>query len=171
MSESFELDPVERITAGAVGEPGARVFYVQAENARGQVTLLAEKEQVGALAQALEQVLDAMPDVDEGPPPGGETLKLAEPIEPVWRAGSMSIEYDEVSHKVTITISEAIPEDVEEEPATARFVASRSQVRALASHANDVVTQGRPRCQFCGEPMDAEGRHVCAAMNGHRKPE
>lgn len=170
MNESFELDPVERITAGAVGEPGERVFYVQAENAGGQVTLLVEKEQVAALAQALEQILEALPDAEEGPPPGEETLQLAEPIEPVWRAGSMAIEYDESRDKIAITISEAILEDEPEEPATARFVASREQARALSDHAADVVSSGRPRCQFCSEPMAPDGAHVCAAMNGHRKP-
>ena len=28
--------------------------------------------------------------------------------------------------------------------------------------------QGRPACQFCGNPIDAEG-HACPAMNGHSK--
>lgn len=170
MSRSFEMDPVERITAGAIGEPGARIFYVQAENAGGQVTLLAEKEQVAALAQALEQILASLPESDEGPPPGEETLDLAEPIEPEWRAGSISIEYDEVADKIAITISEALEEDSIEEAATARFVASRSQVRALSAYAGEVVAAGRPRCQFCGEPLEADGSHVCAAMNGHRAP-
>ncbi|HEX9711863.1 MAG TPA: DUF3090 family protein [Actinomycetota bacterium] len=170
MNPSFEMDPVERITAGAVGEPGERVFFVQAENAGGQVTLLAEKEQVAALATALEQILQTLPETEEGPPPGEETLNLIEPVEPVWRAGSMSIEYDETADKITITISEAVAEDAEEEPATARFVASRSQVRALSEHAGEVVAAGRPRCQFCGDPLGPDGGHVCPAMNGHRAP-
>lgn len=169
--QSFELDPVDRITAGAVGDPGDRIFLVQAENARRQVTLLAEKEQVAALAQALEQILEALPESEEGPLPGEEALELAEPLEPEWRAGSMAIEYDEDEDKIAITISEALPDDADEEPATARFVASRSQVRALSSHANEVVAAGRPRCQFCGEPLEAgDDPHVCPAMNGHRAP-
>lgn len=169
--ESFELDPVDRITAGAVGDPGERIFFVQAENARRQVTLLAEKEQVAALAQALEQILEALPESEEGPLPGEETLELAEPLEPEWQAGSMAIEYDEDEDKIAITISEALPDDAEEEPATARFVASRSQVRALTVHAMEVVAAGRPRCQFCGEPLETAGeQHVCPAMNGHREP-
>ena len=40
---------------------------------------------------------------------------------------------------------------------------------ALARHGEAVVGRGRPRCQFCGNPMDPEG-HVCPATNGHRAP-
>jgi len=52
--------------------------------------------------------------------------------------------------------------------ATARFVATRAQARALSEHAEEVVEAGRPRCRFCGFPMDAGG-HTCPAMNGHRE--
>ena len=31
MSESFDIDGVDRITAGSVGDPGQRSFYVQAQ--------------------------------------------------------------------------------------------------------------------------------------------
>lgn len=171
MNPSFELDPVARLTAGAVGGPGERVFFVQAENPALQVTLLAEKEQVAALAQAIEQMLAVLEggDDEEEPAPGEETLELAEPLEPVWRAGSMSIEYDDDRDRIALTITEAVEEDAQEEPATARFVATRAQARAMSEHAMEVVAQGRPRCQFCGEPLEGES-HVCPAMNGHRKP-
>jgi hypothetical protein len=36
----IELDPVDRITTGAVGEPGQRVFYIQGRRAEQLVTLL-----------------------------------------------------------------------------------------------------------------------------------
>ena len=42
----MELEHVDRITAGAVGEPGERTFFLQAREGDRLVTILVEKEQV-----------------------------------------------------------------------------------------------------------------------------
>ena len=167
MSDSFDIDPVERITAGAVGDPGARVFYVQAQSSRQQITLLAEKEQVRLLAEALLQLLGTLPEIDEGPEPGDEALELGEPLEPEWRVGEMSIEFEDATGQVEIMITEMESEEEDALGARARFVVSRAQARAMAMRALDVVAAGRPRCQFCGYPLEPDG-HICPAMNGHR---
>jgi uncharacterized repeat protein (TIGR03847 family) len=175
MSSSFELDPVTKIAAGAVGEPGERIFYIQARSADQFVTLLVEKEQVRALAVSIEQMLEALPDPHEDVAevsPGDADLE--EPLLPEWRVGPMALTYDDSRDRIILIASEAIPVD-EDEPeaqteadaATARFVATRAQARALAEHAEEVVEAGRPRCRFCGFPMGADG-HTCPAMNGHR---
>lgn len=185
MSRSFDLDPVDRITAGAVGEPGQRTFYVQADARDARLTLLAEKDQVRILAQALHTLLARIDD-EPGPEPPEEELELREPLDPQWRVGEMSIEYDEAADRVVITLDELRPssdEDDEEEGeelppepydlgdfGTARLVATRDQVRALAEHALEVVAAGRPRCQFCGYPLEPGADHVCPAMNGHGAP-
>lgn len=171
MSESFELDPVTRLTAGAVGEPGERTFYLQARSAGQLVTLLAEKEQVRALAVSITQMLEALPAVEdapeESPVPAGD-LELEEPLLPEWRIGPMALHYDDTRDRITLIASELIDEeDPDAEAAVARFVATRAQAGALAQRAEEVVEAGRPQCRFCGFPMDAEG-HVCPAMNGHR---
>ena len=165
MSESFDIDPVDHITAGAVGAPGERSFYLQAQAGRSLVTLLAEKEQVRLLAEALLQLLGTLPEIDEGPPP--ETLELEGPLEPEWRVGEIAIEYEEATESVEIVINEMESEEDAGISARARFVASRAQARAMAVHALDVVAAGRPRCQFCGYPLEPEN-HICPAMNGHR---
>ena len=176
MSESFELDPVVKIAAGAVGEPGARIFYLQARSADQVVTLLVEKEQVRALAVSIEQMLDALPEPQEVEPDiAPDDADIEEPLLPEWRVGPMALHYDEARDRIVLIASEAIPVDEDDEPdpeavpdaATARFVATRAQARALAEHAEEVVEAGRPRCRFCGLPMDPEG-HTCPAMNGHR---
>lgn len=175
MSASFDLEPVDRITAGAVGEPGDRVFYIQARQGDRLVTLLAEKQQIQLLAQTLERLLESLPDADdEGPAPTPEELALEEPLMPEWRAGSMALEYDEDNERIAIVIQEAVPEEGEEEASTeggvARFVATRAQVRALSAHALAVCAAGRPACRLCGFPIDPEG-HTCPALNGHREIE
>ncbi|MCI0344035.1 MAG: DUF3090 domain-containing protein [Chloroflexi bacterium] len=171
MSTSFELDPVTRITAGAQGEPGSRIFYLQARAGEQLVTLLVEKEQVRALAVSIDQMLEALPDPagpqDEDDP---TNLELEEPLLPEWRVGPMALHYDADRDRIQVIASELVPEDEERagEPSSARFVATRAQARALAGHAVIVVEAGRPPCRFCGFPMDASG-HVCPAMNGHRE--
>jgi uncharacterized repeat protein (TIGR03847 family) len=170
VSESFDIEPVDRITAGAVGEPGQRIFYVQAHAGSEQVTLLAEKEQVRLLAEALLQLLGTLPEVDEGPEPDEAALELDEPLEPEWRVGEMSIEYEDSTGNVEIMITEMESEDEDALMARARFVVSRAQARAMAMRALEVVAAGRPRCQFCGYPLEPDG-HICPAMNGHRSYE
>jgi uncharacterized repeat protein (TIGR03847 family) len=169
MSSSFDLDPVSRIVAGAIGEPGRRVFYLQARSADQLVTLLVEKEQVRALAVSIEQMLSVIPEAQEADAtPGAEDLE--EPLLPEWRVGPMALQYDEDRDRIVFIATEqgeATEEETEVEGATARFVATREQARALAEGAARAVEAGRPSCRFCGLPMDAEG-HTCPAMNGHR---
>ena len=170
MSTSFELDPVQKITAGAVGEPGARTFYLQARAGAQLVTLLTEKEQVRALAVSIAQMLAALPEAEDEPPPQTEDLSLEDPLVPEWRVGPMALHYDADRDFIVLIASELVEEEEAgaADPATARFAATRAQAQALAEHAERVVEAGRPRCRFCGFPMDASG-HICPAMNGHRE--
>ena len=50
MSTSFEFVAPDHFTAGAVGPPGQRVFYLQSREKGTLITLKSEKEQVRALA-------------------------------------------------------------------------------------------------------------------------
>jgi uncharacterized repeat protein (TIGR03847 family) len=169
MSSSFEFDPAERFTAGAVGEPGQRTFFFQASGGGSLVTLLAEKEQVSALAQTIARLLELLPDSDdEGHIPSDEEMDLQEPLLVEWRAGSMALDYDEGNDRLVVVVQEALPEDSEDEPATLRVSLSRGQAMRLAEIANATVHAGRPQCRVCGLPMEPEG-HVCPAMNGHRE--
>ena len=49
MSASFEFGAPDHFTAGAIGPPGQRVFYLQSREKGTLVTLKSEKEQVRAL--------------------------------------------------------------------------------------------------------------------------
>jgi uncharacterized repeat protein (TIGR03847 family) len=53
LDASFDFERPDRFTTGTVGEPGQRVFYLQARQGRQLVTLKTEKEQVRALAEHL----------------------------------------------------------------------------------------------------------------------
>ncbi len=183
----IELDPVDRITAGAIGPPGERVFYLQGRQADRLVTVLVEKQQVELLSASLVEILSRT-GKETGEGPGEDEMGLEDPILPEWRAGRLSIGYDEARDLVLLECEEYVEEveddeedeeeedDVEDddedvdEPGRIRFWASREQALALARHGAAVAAAGRPRCELCGNPIDPEG-HVCPALNGHRGAE
>lgn len=170
MSEfTFDLDSVQRITAGAVGPRGQRVFYVQARRGSRLITLTAEKEQVRALADAISRLLDSLAEKNPRLATSDDLLvtdmSLEEPLDPEFRVGQMGLGYD-AERDLVVLLIQGISDDEEGEAQTARFSASRPQMRALASHASQVVAAGRPICGNCGRPIDPAG-HFCPQRNGH----
>jgi uncharacterized repeat protein (TIGR03847 family) len=203
----MDLGPVDRITTDAIGEPGARVFYIQARAGLELVTVIVEKQQVQLLAASVLELLEDAPDAAPGmgPESGKETetgpntgtgveassMGLEEPLDPRWRAGRLSIGFDQDRDLFVLEVEEFRPDledlDVDDprsivpesplpesslmegpEPESIRIWASPAQMLALSRHGAEVAARGRPTCQFCGNPIDAEG-HACPAMNGHSK--
>jgi uncharacterized repeat protein (TIGR03847 family) len=183
MSESFDLQAPDHFTAGAIGSPGQRVFYVQAREAGALITLKAEKEHVGGLADYLESLLAKTPVASEEMP---RDLGLLEPINPVWAIGAIGVGYDETADRVLVVANELVEadgddsEDEEEategaaeaaeetpEGATARFRITRAQAARFAERARALMKAGRPTCQVCGGPIDPGG-HLCPRRNGHK---
>ncbi|HEX8135784.1 MAG TPA: DUF3090 domain-containing protein [Actinomycetes bacterium] len=174
---SRDLDPVTRLTADAVGEPGQRTFYLQAASGADQVTLLVEKEQVRRLAESLESWLpelaaDRPEDPEEARVAEAGELALSEPLEPDFRVGQLTLSYDPERDRVMVVATELVageeqPEELAPEPQEVRLVVTRPQLRVLARHGSQVVARGRPLCPLCGNPLDPSG-HVCPALNGHR---
>ena len=186
----MELEQVDRITAGAVGEPGERTFFLQAREGERLVTILVEKEQVELLGTSILEILATVGrETGEGPP--SDELGLEPPLEPLWRAGRLSIGYaeereleieelveeDETAPEEQLggqlgqpeePVEAAAPADEGLEPARLRLWATREQMLALAKHGATVAARGRPKCRYCGNPIDPQG-HMCPAMNGHRE--
>ncbi|GAA4524787.1 MULTISPECIES: DUF3090 domain-containing protein [Nonomuraea] len=173
----FDYDPPERFVAGALGQPGARAFFLQAR-AEGRLTTVAlEKLQVAALAGRLEELLDEVlrrsggtaqvPAIapaelaDEGP--------LDVPVAEDFRVGTMALAWDPERSQVVIEAQEMVDEEDlgAPEPAVLRVRISAGAARAFTRRALDIVAAGRPPCPLCGQPLDAEG-HVCVRLNGYR---
>lgn len=186
MARSIDLNPVSAITAGAVGQPGQRVFYVQARRGPTTVTIETEKEQVRALAlgihQFLEELTQRFPDRTDMEDVDQRDLTLMPPFEPEFKVGQMGLGYDSDLDMVVIVAqalqsseeepSEAgevgVTAEAEEEGATARFWITRGQAKAMADYALEIVAQGRPVCSLCGRPINPDG-HFCPKRNGHTK--
>lgn len=171
----MDLGPVIRITADAVGEPGARAFYLQARGAQALITVAVEKEQVQLLSASILELLADL-ELETGQGPGEGEMALEEPVEPRWRAGKLSLGFDQEQNLFQLEIEEyqePVPEDdprslLVGDPESVRLFATREQMFALSRHGAEVAQRGRPTCQYCGNPMEPEG-HACPAMNGHSK--
>jgi uncharacterized repeat protein (TIGR03847 family) len=174
----MDLGPVDHITADAVGMPGDRTFYIQARAGKEVVTVIVEKQQVQLLAASVMELLEDAPATE--PAVDESTMGLQEPLDPRWRAGRLSIGFDQERDLFLLEVEEFQPDledpDVEDplsvvpetEPESIRIWASPAQMLALSRYGAAVAARGRPICQFCANPIDAEG-HACPAMNGHSK--
>ena len=171
--EEIDLRPVNHITADAIGQPGKRVFYIQARQNQRTITLIVEKIQVQSLAVGVEQFLveiaEKFPTLAEASADYNEDkMHIHPPVDPLFRVGEIGLGYDADKDQVVLVAREILNEgDDPEEADVVRFWCSRSQVRALARWGIEVVARGRPTCPQCREPMDLEG-HFCPKKNGHK---
>lgn len=165
-----ELDGVDSLGAGAIGEPGQRVFYIQADKSGTRLTVLVEKEQVALLAEEAIAFLDGI--ADDHPEPPGESSALhpsaaqvTEPAVPLFRARMIGLGFEPDRGLVLLELREnAEDEDEDEDGYVARIFATRAQVRAMAARGVDAVAGGRPPCPLCEFPMDPAG-HICPRWN------
>jgi uncharacterized repeat protein (TIGR03847 family) len=161
---AYNLENVHRITADAVGAPGQRVFYMQARRGTELLSLLAEKEQVHALAQAIDKLLDELTEKNPNLTTSDDLIvmdmRLEQPIEPAFRIAHMGLGYDEEHDRVVLVIQGQ--ESAEAEGTVlARISATRSQMRSLSTHAVRVVAAGRPTCLQYPRPCDYRRGDIC----------
>jgi len=190
----IEFDPVDSIGAGAIGEPGQRAFYIQAEKDGQVLSVLVEKQQVAMLAERVQMLLDQVetqfPEAGTAVPsplaPDAGELR-GDPV-PLFRAVAIGIGFDATRQLVVLELHERPLgddeeddedaddeiEDVDDAPALAgdedgylaRLYLTADQARAMATRGSAAVESGRPPCPLCGGPLDPSG-HVCPRLNGH----
>jgi len=192
----IEFDPVDAIAAGAIGEPGQRVFYIQAEKDGQVLSVLVEKQQVAMLAERVRMLLDQVAaqfpgegeDIAAPLTPGAGELR-GDPV-PLFRALAIGIGFDPSRRLVVLELHErpiadddeddddedeveedaGFPEAEEDEAQgegyLARLYFTAAQARAMATRGTAAVAGGRPPCPLCGGPLDPSG-HVCPRLNGH----
>lgn len=182
------FDPPERFVTGTVGEPGARTFFLQARSGARITSVSLEKQQVAALSERIDQLLDEVMASDSthslipavAPLGLEDSDPLEQPIEEEFRAGTMTLSWDPQDEKVVIEVfpyTEAAvvsPEQLDEEltePEPDEVFLVRidaGSARAFVKRAEQVLVAGRPSCPFCGHPIDPEG-HLCVRANGFRR--
>lgn len=149
----IELNPADFVTVGTVGPKGRRLFHLQAGHGNQIITLIIEKEQARALAEAIREILQ---DLNERFPETAADqaavskidMSLRDPIEPLFRIAQMGLGYDEDSNLVLLVAQELVVSEEEEapellDPQVVRIWATREQMQALSEHAETVVKKGR----------------------------
>lgn len=189
------FDPPDRFVAGTVGEPGARTFFLQAREGVRMVSVALEKQQVEALAERIDELLDEVMGSAEtdavipavAPRDLADDEPLEVPIEEEFRAGTMTLSWDPRDERVVVEVFPVGEENVgageaanegddaaltEDEEASEVLLVrmAAGAARAFARRASSVVGAGRPSCPFCGEPVDPEG-HLCVRANGFKRRE
>src|SRR5215212_1186389 len=99
MDNVIELDRVDALGAGAIGEPGERVFYIQADKADARLTVVVEKEQVALLAAEALAFLDRISEEypEEGGAPSSlhpSAAQVTEPAVPLFRARMIGLGFE-----------------------------------------------------------------------------
>ena len=184
------FDPPERFVTGTVGEPGSRTFFLQARSGTRVVSVALEKQQVAALAERVDELLDEVMGSETSTAvipavaPLGlqDTDPLEQPIDEEFRAGTMTLSWDPDDERIVIEVfpyTEAAvvsPEQVDqdfEEPEPDEVLLVRLEAgaaHAFVQRTEQVLEAGRPSCPFCGNPIDPDG-HLCVRANGFRRRE
>ncbi len=169
MSVFYEFEDVDAFTTGAIGQPGSRVFFLQARHGRQRVAVKCEKQQVSAIAQYLRKVLNDLPPPDDKPV--AAALELVEPVEEVFVLGPIGLGYDRATDRLVVQLEEVrfeddddLDDDDDTSDGHVRLYVTRGQAASFVEHAEQVVAAGRPDCRWCGHPIDPDG-HPCPRMN------
>lgn len=168
------FDSVDVFTTGTVGRPGQRTFFLQARDDDRVVSVRCEKQQASAIAQYLRRALAHLPIVE------GTVFKrpmsLVEPVDEEFVLGSVGLEFDRTSDRFTLVLRDvesSMDDDDDEfgddeisevDGDSIRVSVTRAQALAFCDQTDRVVAAGRPDCEFCGRPVDADG-HFCIRMN------
>jgi uncharacterized repeat protein (TIGR03847 family) len=166
MSDDGPLSPIESFVPGAVGEPGSRVFYLQARSGSELFSLRCEKQQVGQLGRYLTQIGEAL----GASVPDRDVIGMIEPVDPEWVVGEISVAVHDDSRLIVVR-AEQMPvfdddgEPVEDHPLeVAEFVLTAQQALGFGEAAEGLMAGGRPPCPLCGAPVNPTG-HACPRWN------
>jgi uncharacterized repeat protein (TIGR03847 family) len=182
--QTFRFSEPERFVAGTVGEPGQRAFFLQAREGTRLATVVLEKEQVQALAERMDELLDQVVrrTSGEAPVPAlppdevDDTEPLEQPIESEFRVGTMTLAWDSNVGRVVVEAyataeeGEVVPDEETPDRDVLVVNISGTAARAFAKRAHSLVAAGRPACPLCSLPLDPAG-HVCPRQNGHMRRE
>lgn len=183
-NELHDFGHADLLDAEAIGQPGQRRFRLFARSPRGTASLWLEREQMEALSLAIDQLLaqisggtvlrrEAQAKV---PQPPGAPSDFPEEPDVDFRVAQLTIGYEEDTDLVVLLAAplllveeqgEIVAQDDVEPEFAARI--SRQQATRLSGHITGVLAGGRPRCPFCGLPMEPE--HVCVKQNGYHPVE
>ena len=119
----YDFGVPDRFVAGTVGQPGNRIFFLQARKGSALVSVVLEKVQVQVLAERLALLLAEVArrgaQVPEAlAPSDDDTAPLGDPLVEAFRVGTMTLGWDPEHEQVVIEAraQEEVDEDEDEAP-------------------------------------------------------
>ncbi|OUM43267.1 DUF3090 domain-containing protein [Arthrobacter sedimenti] len=166
----------DRVVVGTIGVPGARTFYLQVRTGKQIVSIAMEKQQSAQLAEKIDEILDQLITLEGNPfsVPTTTPIELVdndqlEAVQEQFRTGVMSLGWDPTTAQIVIEAYPITDVDADDDellhddadaPEMLRVRMPVGTARAFAKRAREVVGAGRPICELCGYPIDADG-HTC----------
>ncbi|MDQ0736842.1 DUF3090 domain-containing protein [Arthrobacter agilis] len=166
----------DRVVVGTIGDPGQRTFYLQVRTGKQIVSIAMEKQQSAQLAEKIDEVLDQLITLDGNPfsIPTSTPIELVDndqldTVEEQFRTGVMSLGWDPTTAQIVIEAYPLVDDENEDPlledddtdaPEMLRVRMPVGTARAFAKRTREVVGAGRPICEICGYPIDADG-HTC----------
>lgn len=157
----LDLGLVESVRAESFGEPGQRTFRVLARVREGTISLWLEKQQLAMLGAALEDLLQRTPEHLDGVEREQAHSSFVGDLE--VHVGSLAVGFDPEGAGFLL---EAGDFTSALGLSSIRLNARREQFNALEQDISEIVSQSRPRCPLCGQPLTS-GPHFCPESNGH----
>ena len=114
-----EFREPSRFVVGTVGQPGERVFFVQASESGRTITVRCEKQQAKILSDRMGDLLDeiaAKSDITV-PPAGGlvdDLGPLEMPVDPEFNVGTMGLGWDGDKGQIVVEILAIDPDTTDE---------------------------------------------------------
>lgn len=188
MTYRHTFDDPDRFVTGTLGEPGARVFYLQARQDGRIVSVVVEKEQVRAMADHFDTTLEQVARLDDEVeiPPVRDTARDLAPLElPLveeFRVGASGIGWDISSRRFFLELSSVVEVESTDDPVdllaavteppepdeSLTILLTPEQARDFVPRARYFVQAGRPPCPFCQQPI-GPGGHICPRADGYRR--
>lgn len=157
-----DYESADAFTAGVIGLPGARTFFLQIGDTSDLLSIKCEKEQIAALASFIRKTLDDAPAVSDRT---AAKPKFVEPSDAVFALGTVGLAYDRRDNQLVLQFEEITPDDEPEfDAGRVRVRISPTQAIAFCEHAEQLVRAGRPPCVYCGLLVNRDG-HLCPKMN------
>ncbi len=159
----FDFGLATRLDADAIGEPGQRTFRLLIRSGSSSALIWMEKQQLLALAVAMEQVLA---QVAPGEARRAELLASPAaasaqdfPLNPTveFKVGQLQLGHDAANEQFQIIAND--DETAEDGPPTFTVRTGYQAARRLCSQITSVASAGRPLCPLCGEAMGPESHH------------
>lgn len=178
MRRILRFDAPERFIAGTIGEPGHRVFHLQATEGGRISTVIVEKTQVAILARRIAEMLKELGvggEIDlpiAGSPLPSSAPALTEPLTAEFRVGTIALAWDRAANRLILEFRDDMNEeeasdapppmnDAPDGPDVLRVALSPAAALTFAERALQLAAAGRPPCPNCGVPLESTG-HRCA---------